>query len=133
MGWFPYSRGEGRRPSSRLTFLGIEIDSNALVLRLPHDKLTALQGQVASWKDRWRCTRSDLQSLARSLQHACKVMRPGRTFLRRVYELLRGVCQNHHHIRLNNGMRSDLAWWDLFLDTWNAVSITSVSRPRALY
>ena len=100
-----------------MTFLGIEIDSEALVLRLPRIKLQALKQRLASWRGRQSCTKSELQSLAGLLQHACKVVRPGRTFLRRVFELLRGTRKSYHHIRLNNGMRSDLAWWDLFLDS----------------
>ena len=62
------------------------------------------------------------------LQHACKVVNPGRTFLRRVFELLRGTHKSYHHIHLNNGMRSDLAWWDLFLDSWNGMSMLRSQR-----
>ena len=101
----------------------IEIDSDALVLRLPPEKLWALKEHLASWRDRRSSTKSDLQSLAGSLQHACKVVRPGKTFLRRVFELLRAVHQSYHNIPLNSGMRSDLAWWDLFLDSWNGISL----------
>ena len=133
LGWtrwlgFPIAEEKVEGPSSRITFLGIEIDSDALVLRLPPGKLQTLKERLSWWKDRRSCTKSDLQSLAGSLQHACRVVRPGRTFLRRVFELLRGVHRSHHHIRLNSGMRSDLAWWDLFLDTWNGVSLLRPSR-----
>jgi len=109
-------------PSSVITFLGIEIDSEAMILRLPEDKLRSLKALVKSWRERHWCQKVELQSLAGKLQHACKVVRPGRTFLRRVFELLRGTQCNHHHIRLNKGMRSDLAWWDTFLDSWNDVA-----------
>ena len=98
------------------------------MLRLPPEKLLKLKEQLLWWKDRRSCTKSDLQSLAGSLQHACKVVRPGRTFLRRVFELLRGVHQSYHFIRLSRGMHSDLAWWDLFLDSWNGVSLLRPSR-----
>ena len=30
-----------------------------------------------------------------------------------------------HPIRINQGFRSDLAWWDLFLHRWNGVSLMS--------
>ena len=29
----------------------------------------------------------------------------------------------HHHVRLNQLFRSDLAWWDTFLVAWNSVSL----------
>lgn len=29
----------------------------------------------------------------------------------------------HHQIRLNKSFRSDILWWDTFLDDWNGVSV----------
>lgn len=128
LGWtqqlaFPIVEEKVEGCSTKMTFLGIEIASEALVLRLPPIKLLALKNRLVLWRGQRSCTKSELQSLAGALQHACKVVRPGRTFLRRVFELLRGVHQGHHHIQLNGGMQSDLAWWDLFLDSWNGVSL----------
>ena len=126
---FPIAFEKVEGPLTRMTFLGIEIDADAMVLRLPQEKLLALTRQLTEWKGRRWCRKSELQSLAGCLQHACKVVRPGRTFLRRVFELLRGAQHSHHYVRLNKGMRSDLAWWELFLETWNGVSLL---RPHRL-
>ena len=125
---FPVAVEKVEGPSSRLTFLGIEIDADALVLRLPGEKLSALKGLIASWRGRRWCIKSELQSLAGKLQHACKVVHPGKSFLRRIFELLKGTHQGHHHIRVNRALRSDLAWWDLFLDAWNGVSLLRPAR-----
>lgn len=65
----------------------------------------------------WWCRKLELHSLAGKLQHACKVVQPGRSFLRQVFELLRGAHRDYHYIC------SDLTWWDLFLDSWNRVSM----------
>ena len=97
----PIAEENGEGPSTGHTFLRIEIDSEALVLRFPSDELWALKKRLASCKARQSCTKSDLP---------CKVIRPGWTFLRHVFELLRGVCQSYHHIRLNAGMRTGLLW-----------------------
>ena len=118
---FPPVLEKVKGPSTTVTFLGVEIDSSALILRLPERRLVALRGLIASWEGQRWCLKSELQSLAGKLQHACKVVRPGRSFLRRVFELLGGVQYHHHHIKLNGGMRSDLAWWELFLESWNGV------------
>ena len=48
--------------------------------------------------------------LAGKLQHACKVVTPGRAFLRRVFELLAAVRADHHHIRQNSSFRSEFGW-----------------------
>ena len=58
-------------PSTVLTFLGIEMDTVAMSLRLPAEKLTELRGLVARWEERSFCTMKELESLAGNLQHAC--------------------------------------------------------------
>ena len=71
------------------------------------------------------CIREDLLSLLGLLHHASKVVPLGRTFLRRMIDTSMLATQNHHHIRLDYGFRSDLHWWSLFLDRWNGVRILS--------
>lgn len=110
-------------PACCITFLGIEIDTVAMVLRLPRTKLVELKSLVNEWMEKRSCVKRELQSLAGKLQHACKVVRPGRTFLRRMFELLRGVAKKRHFVRLNAAFRSDLRWWQLFLENWNGVSM----------
>ena len=109
-----------------LVFLGIELDTVVLELRFPGDKLSRLRSIIAAWRDKKSCTKRDLLSLIGHLQHACKVVRYGHTFLRRMINLSTGVKELHHHIRLNASFRSDLQWWATFLPTWNGVSMMSV-------
>ena len=77
-------------PAKILTFLGIELDTERMTLRLPTEKIVELQMLITGWLGRKFCTLRDLQSLVGKLQHACKVVRPGRTFLRCMFELLKG-------------------------------------------
>ena len=63
LGWmqqlgFPIVEEKVEGPSTKITFLGIEIDLDALVLRLP--KLLALKEHLASWRGRCSCTKSEL-------------------------------------------------------------------------
>ena len=85
----------------------------AMELRLPQKKISELKGLIRVWLGRRSCLKRELQSLVGKLQHACKVVKPGRSFLRRMFELLAGVHKDHHHIRLNTSFRSDLVWWDI--------------------
>ena len=80
-------------PTTSLVFLGIEIDSDKGELRLPLDKRTRLQTLLQQWGDRKACSRKELESLIGLLNHACKVVRSGRAFLRRMIDLL------HHRPR----------------------------------
>ena len=120
---FPLALEKLEGPSTTLAFLGVEIDTSAIILCLLEEKLIALRSLIASWKGQRWCLKSKLQSLVGKLQHTCKVVQPGRSFLRRVFKLRGGMHHDHHQIKLNGRMRSDLAWWDLFLESWNGVSM----------
>ncbi len=110
-------------PTTRLTFLGIELDTSAMEMRLPREKLRDLKQLIRKWQGLTSGTRGDLESLAGSLQHACQVVPPGRTFLRRIFELMAVARNKYRPIRLNKSFRSDLQWWATFLETWNGVSL----------
>ena len=71
-------------PSHSLTFLGIELDTVCMEARLPEDKLTRIRTLLLSWLPRKKATKRDKLSLVGLLQHASKVVRPGRTFMARM-------------------------------------------------
>ena len=108
-------------PSSCLVVLGIELDSVAQVARLPAEKLHALQELIQAWCGRRWCSRHQLESLIGHLHHAAKVVWPGRSFLRRMIDLLRCFRRRDHPIRLNSEFQLDLQWWHQFLSSWNGV------------
>ena len=108
----PIAEHKREGPVTCLTFLGIEVDTVAMQLRLPLDKLRRLQGLLSDWGDKKTCERRELESLIGLLNHACKVVRCGRSFLRRMLDLLLGVPMPRtrpHPIRLNRAFRSDLS------------------------
>jgi hypothetical protein len=65
------------------------------------------------------------------LQHACRIVRAGRTFLRGMIDLSMVPRELDHWVRLNRGFQSDLHWWDVFLEQWNRVGMCSgvVQKP----
>ena len=75
-------------PFTSLTFLGIEIDTVSLEIRLPADKLQRLQDLLHSWLSRASCTKQELESLIGYLSHACYMKRAGKSFLRCLIELV---------------------------------------------
>ena len=99
-------RGEGARSCSSFCLR---------ILRLPADKLQRLISALQEWGDRKVCIWRELESLIGLLNHACKVVYPGHTFLRRMIDLLSvtgrtGSHHSHHHICLNREFTADLAW-----------------------
>ena len=108
-------------PSTSLIVLGIELDSLHQVARLPADKLAALRDLIRSWRPRRWCRRRELESLIGHLHHAAKVVWPGRTFIRRMINLLCCFRRGDHPIRLNQEFQLDLQWWHECLDSWHGV------------
>ena len=115
-------------PSSKLVFLGLELDSRALEVRLPQYKLEELKELIKRWEGLKTCLRKDLDSLVGKLAHAAQVVPPGKTFLRRMFEPKAATSRIQGKIRLNQGFRSDLMWWAMFLETWNRVSMMREHR-----
>ena len=121
----PIAEHKREGPTTCLTYLGIEIDTGVGQLRLPQEKLLRLQSLFTEWDDRRICGRRELESLIGTLNHACKVVRAGRSFLRRMLDLLHAVPldpMHPHPIRLNREFRSDLMWWCTFVARWNGIS-----------
>ena len=65
----------------------------------------------------------NLQSLTGLLQHATKVIQPGRPFLQRLYALQSVGSVPHHQIHHNVAARADIIWWHTFVDNWNGLSL----------
>ena len=57
-------------PATVLAILGIEFDTDRLMLRLPKEKFQRLKQMLAERASKRSCTRKELQSLIRQLQHA---------------------------------------------------------------
>ena len=68
-------------PSSKITFLGMELDTVAGVIRLPNDKLSELQELLNTWHRKTNCIMKDLKSIMGLLSYTYKAVRSGRSFL----------------------------------------------------
>ena len=86
----PLAEEKCEGPHTMLTFLGIQIDTVQMTLSLPAEKLDRIHGELEAWSSRRSCRRRELESLLGLLSHAARVVRPGRSFLHRLFSLLRG-------------------------------------------
>ena len=57
-----------------------------------------------------KATKRDILSLVGLLQHASKVVRPGRFFVSRMYSTAAKVKELDFYTKLNKEFRSDLIW-----------------------
>ena len=123
-----WSKVEG--PTTELTFLGIVLDTIKGEIRLPQEKLGQLASLVSVWSHQKTCWKQELLSLIGKLAHACKVVKHGCTFLRRMIDTAQRARQLDHWIHLTVEFQSDLPWWVIFLPLWNSRSMLEVHNPR---
>ena len=64
-----------------------------------------------------------MQSLIGLLNFACRVISPGRPFLRRLINSTMGIQKPHHHISISKPIRADIAAWLSFLSSFNGISL----------
>jgi hypothetical protein len=118
----PVSMDKVEGPARFLSFLGILIDLNLKQIRLDEIKLNQFRDMLSEWKSKSKCTRKQLQSLAGSLLWVTKVVRGGRTFLRRVIDAIRSRSHNFP-APIEESVRLDLRWWSEFMLQFNGVTM----------
>ena len=116
-------------PTTVLTFLGIEIDSDCQELRLPEDKLVRLRATLSRWERKRSATKHELQVLIGQLNHAASVVRPGRCFMRQLIETMKIPRLQSQSVRINCGCRADVAWWSTFIQDWNGIALFPTLLP----
>ena len=90
--------------------------------RLPDDKIQCIRTTVSSWLRKKKATKREILSLVGLLQHATKVVKPGRTFVARMYATAAKLKRLSFYTRLTKEFRSDLQWWHMFITRWNGIS-----------
>lgn len=116
-------------PTTKLTFLGIELDSQAMTLRLPEDKLQCFRSELLSFLQRKRASKRQLQSLAGKLSWAAGVVKGGRVFLRRIFNKISTLKHTSHKTMISTDMRDDIIWWFNFMEKFNGRSTVLDSLP----
>lgn len=126
---FPVNFGKSVGPVRDVVFLGILFDLQEGVLTLPSKKVRETLVLLEEFYLKKKCRVRELTSLLGKLCWACRVVRPGRSFLRRMYDLLGGKARfPHHHLDLNRCAKADLAMWLQFFQG----SSGAISRPIRL-
>jgi len=110
-------------PATTMEFLGIVIDTNRLELRMSQERLDDVIQELTSWKERGSGIKRDLLSLLGKLVFLCRIVRPGRIFLRRLFNLTSKLRYLHHRIKLTIQARKDIDWWLRFVLQWNKRSM----------
>lgn len=106
-------------PTHVLTFLGLEINTIEMSVKIPKEKLLKLKTIISNLLGKKRTTLRVLQSFTGILNFCSRVIPTGRAFNRRFYDAMSGISNPRHHIRLTASIKEDIRLWSLFLDCFN--------------
>lgn len=115
-------------PSTVLIYLGLEINTIEMTVKIPFEKLTKLKDSLFLLLNKKKCTSKELQSVVGLLNFCTSAIPPARAFNRRLYDAMCGLTKHFHKIRINNEMKEDIRMWLLFLDLFNGVSSYDLYR-----
>jgi len=110
-------------PVTVICFLGLELDSVDMVVRMPVSKIQEIVQKIQSILGKEKVTLRNMQSLIGMLNFASRVIVPGRPFCRRLINATCGLTQPSHHLRVNKGIKADLKMWLVFFQEFNGVSV----------
>ena len=119
----PLSPEKTEGPSEIIIFLGLELDSNEMTVRIPKDKIEVLVSKIKSVMKKKKVRLKELQSLIGSLNFCCRAIPVGRPFCRRLINATCGITKSFHYIRVLKPMKADLAMWLWFFQNHNGVSV----------
>ncbi|XP_071109378.1 uncharacterized protein [Haliotis cracherodii] len=112
-------------PTTKLTFLGLEIDTIAMQIRIPEPKIKEATREIQDILSTGniKVTKRALQSLIGKLNFMCRAIPMARAFSRRLIDLLSKGKQPFHHIRITSWVKEDLQMWLTFLTSYNGISV----------
>ena len=121
---FPVSMEKTFWGTTRLSFLGLIIDTKLQKVFIPKDKVIKARELICEMlnKRSKKTTLHKLQKLCGTLNFLGKSIVPGRAFTRRLYPTNIQNMKKHHHLNITGEMRADLTMWFTFLNQPNVFS-----------
>jgi hypothetical protein len=92
-------------------------------LRISKNRLREIREGLLHWRGKNWCTKRELLSLIGKLSFICKVVKSGRTFLRRLIDESKRAKYLHYRISLSFAAQKDIEWWLEYLPSWNGISV----------
>lgn len=119
----PIADDKTEGPKTVICFLGIELDSDEMVVRIPMEKVNDISEKINTILQKEKVTVRSMQSLIGVLNFACRAIIPGRPFCRRLINSICGLSKPHYHLRVTKNIKKDLKMWLYFFKNFNGVSV----------
>ena len=117
----PISQEKTEFTTDIIVFLGVLLNGRTLTLSLPKDKVERALYLLQTYMRNKKATIHFIQRLTGTLNFLNKVITPGRTFTRRMYDKLKLTdnsgqpLKQYHHVNLDKEFIKDCRIWEIFL------------------
>ena len=113
-------------PSTRVTCLGVLIDTDAGTISIPSEKLLQINETVQQCLLKHTCTKRQLQSILGLLLYVLKCVKHMHVFLNHMLEVLRSA-HGRNSVTLTSEFRCDLCWFANFLPSYKNLASTTMT------
>lgn len=110
-------------PCEILVFLGLELNSKEMVVRIPLEKINEVITKIQNLLSKKKARVKEIQSLVGSLNFCCRAIATGRPFCRRLINTICGLDKPFHFVRINKSVKLDLQIWLWFFQHHNGISV----------
>lgn len=117
----PLADNKTTGPTTKLTYLGLDIDTVEMKVKIPKEKLMKLQFGLCYITARQKIKLKELESIIGIMAFCARAIPSARAFLRRFYDLIAvvKVKKPFYYIRITAATKEDAKVWLDFLENFN--------------
>ena len=121
-------------PSTCMPYLGVEFDTQAMVMRVPAEKLEEIREELSLWIRKTKASKKSLQQLLGRLFWVSRCIQFSRVFMSRLLSQLKSMhsLPDHKKIPLSEECKADIQWWARYLRRFNGTELIYPSDPLDL-
>ena len=109
-------------PCTCMTFLGIEVNTIKMILKIPDKKWAKVLMILHEWETKQVASLKEVQKLAGLLNFVCRCVRSGRIYLSRILNFLR-IFENKQSKPVTVEVKEDIEWWKKFGSKHNGITL----------
>lgn len=117
-------------PTQRCVYLGIEIDTVDMCLRLPQERIIKMRKELQFWIGRRKASEKQLQILLGHLSHCSRIIQGSNLYMHFLFQKLL-ESRGKRKVKLSKEFHDDLSWWYNLAFCFNSVPLTDVNVRRS--
>ena len=125
---------KAHEPSKSMPYLGVNFDTEKMVMSIPPEKITEVKEELDLWLKKSTATKKGLQQLLGKLFWVSRCVKYSRGFMARLLNQLTSMhsLPDNKKSPLPDECRQDIRWWARYLRRFNGVECMDPDDPLNL-